>query len=600
MKTLRKVLTVFILGCVLSAVSVASAEDISFFAEVSQNQVPVNSTIRLTLTVTGDQFVDPVQLPPIDGFDVQYVGPATRVSIINGRSSSSRSFNYVLHALREGTFTIPSLSIEVGGKTYSTQTITIEVTGADTLPGGAGGPDLQNRIFVVMGSPKKEVYLNEKIPVTIKMYVSGLTASEISYPEVAHNGFEMDEFPKPQRYEQVIGGVRYNVLDFKTYVYPSRTGVLSLGPAKVSCQILQRTQEAGASPLDRFGGLFDNDDLFSGVFDYYSKTPMTLESTDLQMDVLPWPPEGKPADFTGAVGEYTFEADVSPKEVKVGDPITLRVKISGSRLAGLKPPSLQDGNGLKVYEPIVREENGSKILEQVIIPTSENVTLLPALNFSYFDPEAKQYKTATAGPFPVKVSAGSEDENFKIVGLENRMVPVHEEVIGRDIIFIKEEPGAFIPVGYRVYADARYWGFGILVLGLGLFLFLYYRQRQRLKTDIGYARKLQAPRKARAALKKCENFIRGRNTDDFYNIVFQTLREYIGDRFHRVSGGLTFPEVQSLCRAENVPEPVVEKIRQIFDTCERIRYASVKPDSGGMGRDLQILREIIDYLERHK
>ena len=91
-----------------------------------------------------------------------------------------------------------------------------------------------------------------------------------------------------------------------------------------------------------------------------------------------------------------------PTNVAVGDPITLKIQISGRGALdslAIPEPSWRD---FKTYPPSSKVETsdpfgiqGTKSFEQVIAPQNTDVKELPPFNFAYFDPEQKTYKTLT-------------------------------------------------------------------------------------------------------------------------------------------------------------------------------------------------------------
>ena len=369
----------------LTVWSTAWAEDPSVEATVSANKISLKEAAQLTLTVHGGKDIraDAPELPKIDGFDARYVGPSTRISVINGQYSSERSFVYNLFPAKTGRIQIPSLTVQSNGQDYTTRPIEVEVVdgqataleGQAAAPGPAQGAseNLQDRVFMAVSVPKTEVYLGEKVPFTVKLFIAQLPMRNVQYPKMDKNGFAMENFPQPQQYSQVLNGMKYDVVEFKTFIYPTQTGDLTIGPVNIEGGLLYKGQGRRAP-----GGLFD-DDFFSGFFDNYQERPLTVNAQALRVKALDLPSEGKPADFTGAVGQLDFTASIAPAQVKVGDPVTLRMTVSGEgNLKSIQMPVL-NSNVFKTYDPQIKEEGNAKTLEQVIIPTNEKVTGVPVL-----------------------------------------------------------------------------------------------------------------------------------------------------------------------------------------------------------------------------
>jgi hypothetical protein len=591
----------------LGAPAPARAEDISVGATVSANRINLGASAQLMLTVRGTQKVDPVNLPAIDGLDVRYIGPQTQVSIVNGNYTSSKTFIYSLFPNKTGQFKIPSLTLSIGGQEYHTDPIDITVDDAPAAQGNAtaaadpsGGEmtaaSLKDKILLIMGTSKSEIYVGEQVPVTIKLLYTGVTISEIQFPTFDYMGFSKEDFAQPQQSQQVINGVGYNVVDFKTFVSPTRTGELTLGPAKLEANLVYHK----ASQTTPFGSTGFANDIFDSFFNTYEKRALTATSQPLKLNVLPLPEEGKPENFSGAVGQFDFNVTVGPAEVKVGDPVTLRMKITGNgNLKSITLPPFNDPK-FKTYDPQIKDEGNTKTLEQVIIPKSEDIKEVPAQYFSYFDTQEKQYKTIRQGPFPISVKAPQPGEEFKAVGFESTTpnVTVKEE-LGHDLVFIKERPGILRPHGYHIYKTVWFWLLTLIYLtAWGVALGMYFIRR-RLTTDERFARKFKAPRQAREGIAQAQVYMMQGRVKEFYGAVSKTLKDYLGNQLHMPPGSMAFDSLASVLRSKKINERIIQSIKTIFEAADMVRFASVHPDDASMAKTFESLKIIIDDLERH-
>lgn len=580
-------------------------QDVTFTARVDRKVVPLDSQTQLMLTVTGAQAVSPIKLPLIDGFDVRYLGPATRVSIVNGVQSSSVSFMYNLYPTKTGRFEIPAFAINVDGQMYTSEPISVEVIEASATTGqnpAQSAQSLAEKVFIVMGTPKAEVYLYERVPLTIKLYVNNLQVKDIQYPEFGHEGFTVEEYQEPRQYEQVIGGIAYRVVEFNTYVYPTREGKLALGPAKLSCNLLIKSSSSQRG--EAFERLFD-DELFDGIFGTYEIRPITVESADLAVTVNPLPAAGRPADFSGAVGRFQFEMTAGPDELKVGDPITVRMTVSGDgNLKTVNMPDiknfLKDKTAFKLYDPIISEKDGKKVLEQVLIPAHERITEIPAVTFSYFDPQQKKYETVTRGPFPISVKPLAPGEGLKVVGLQETPAQnrTGEETLGEDISFIKERLGTWSRKDAWAYRSPLFWILVAGVVGAWGFLWGLFRFTDRIRTDERFARRMLAPAKARKGLQRTEELLNQGKAKEFYDSLFKTLQEYFGNKLHLPAGSVSVDEVERHLKGKNIDGSALEQLKEVLAECDRVRFGSLPPDPSKMREHDQAVRQIIDYLER--
>jgi hypothetical protein len=573
----------------------AWGQDIYFHAEVSRGRVALGEQVLLTLTTEGTQDVAMIELPRLEDVDAEFRGPSTRISVVNGRYSSSKSFTYSLFPRKVGQFTIPSISVEISGKTYTSDPIPIAVVSSDA-PQGPAGPDqanisnIEEKIFLVLKVPKKEVYLNEKLPIKIMLFIAGLAVSEIRFPELDRTGIEVEKFGQPPQYQQVINRVRYHIVEFDTNIYPTRAGEIPLGPATVDCNI------AVPSPSGRHS-LFD-DDFFDSFFDRSEKRPFRAISGQERLSVLALPQEGRPADFSGAVGQFSFDISVSPVEVRVGDPITVKMNLSGDgNLKGVDLPAFKNPDRFKVYDPQVKEEGGVKKLEQVIIPESSDVRQIPAVRFSYFDARLNKYSMIEKGPFTITVDEPKEGEGLKVVGIGRSVDIVAPEVLGQDIIFIKDIPGKFYARGRQVYQS---WLFIVMVLaGLSVWTALYvlYRRTHKMETDVVYARRLLAPRQARKGLAEAKRLLDAGEYKKFYDALFKVLQEYFGNKLHLPCGAVTFDFVREKLPVHTDSVHLGE-IQKTFEECDAVRYSSAEARAPQAQGSYERVERIIDFWER--
>jgi len=585
---------------VFSLVTTGWAEDISFEATVDRKSVQLGSFFQLTLTIKGDQSVAPLELPEIDGLQSQYIGPSTRVSIINGQYSSFRSFLYHIYPTRVGKIKIPSLAVTIKGNEYQTQPTDIEVFSENTnVPIDQAQSQqkisLKDRIFVIMGIPKDTYYVNEQIPVSIRLFVNNLNIKNIQYPEFEHTGFTVGEFDKPKRYKQVVGGVKYDVVEFTLPVYPTREGTLPLGPTRQVCEIVFKgSEDQGRS---RFG--FFDDDFFDSFFGNYDVRSLTLESSEVTLNIRPLPQEGQPDNFDGAVGTYDFDMNINPKEVNVGDPLTLRMRISGDgNLKAVQFPSFDNQGLFKTYDPQIKEEGSAKVLEQVVIPKTADIQEFPLVRFSFFDPKENQYLTISKGPFLLKVNSLGKGEDLKVIGLDKEgQVFYKEEELGKDIVFIKELPGHLQSQGFVLAKNILFWVMIALLFFIWSSLWIIHGIVHKIKTDQVYARKLRAPRYARKGLTQAKGFALKGDQVRFYDTIFKTLQSYLSDKLHMQAGAVTIEKVRENIQQRGIEENVVDNIKDVFSSCEMVRYASIRSDEKKMNAVFELTGEIIDILE---
>jgi len=594
-----------VLMIVIVSASLCLAQDINFEVHVDRNKVSLGSSLKLNLTFHGTQDFSAPDLPEMDGFSWRYMGPSTRMSIVNGRTSSSVTHIYTLVPLKVGIFQIPSLSIEYKGKTYTSDPIQVEVIQGPVgqpMPGQTGedkAQGLEDRIFLVMQVDRQSAYVNEIIHLMSKLYINNLAIRDIQYPEFGHDGFSVDKFAEPRQYREVFNGMAHDVIEFNTDIFGMRPGELKLGPAELKCNLIVRKESRR-----RRSSLFDDDffgsDIFNDFFGRYEAHPLNLKSIDIPIQILALPQENKPDDFTGALGNYTFSLEADPREVKVGDPITLKMIISGNgNFKTVTSPSLDFKDDFKIYEPEVNQEPGRKTFEQVIIPKDHNITEIPEISFSFFDTASGEYKEIIAPVIPITVNPLPKGEELKVFEVPEEGVAMFRkrEILGRDIIYIKDSPGRLRPKGRFLCQNKLFIAIQFLPILAIISILIFQKRKERLQIDIRYARKLRAPRKAKKNLAHAQRLLDSKEPDKFFDAVFKTLQEYLGDKFHLPTVGITSDVVEELT-SRSIDKEIIEMLKECFNSCDRARYAPSSITKEEMYNTFKLLREIIDRLER--
>jgi tetratricopeptide (TPR) repeat protein len=561
----------------------AQAAPITVEATVESNDVIVGEPFALTIKVDGAQNVETPPLEGLDGFRADYLGPSTQVSFVNGQVSSSISHRYRLIAERPGEFTIGPFTVEYGGQRYQTGTIPLRVAAAPqrrqvAAPGGA-----QNLRLVVTPA-KAEVYVGERVDLAVTLYVGNIRIRELQYPVFSTDGVTVGKFGKPEEGSEVVGGRRYQVVRLRTTMTPVRAGPIDL-QATMAMQVL--TNRRGGDPF------------FEQFFGGEAK-PVELRSDPVQLNVLALPDAGRPADFSGAVGQFDFNLTANPTELNAGDPVTVRMEISGrGDLATVSPPPIPVGNQFRRYDPQpVKGEDSAerRVFEQVVIPNAAGIAALPAAAFSYFDPEARTYRTITRGPVPLTVRAAAAGKAQVLDAAPAAPAAPAAQPLGRDIVYIKDAPGALRSRGAALYQ--RSWFVVLQLLPPLLFAgaWAYVRRRERLAADPRLVRFRQAGREARRALAALQAQAAGDPT--FYDALSAALAAYLGAKLDLPPGAVERDRVAARLTANGCGATVGERAGALFDVIERARYAPSGDAAAERATVLRLAGELIDGLER--
>ena len=257
------------------------AKEVSFEATVDSDTVCVGRPFGLSLVFNSTQQIPAPELPRIGGFQSQYVGSSTMMSVANGQVSSSVTHRYSLLAKKTGQFTLGPFRIEHNGDTYVSNPITVEVT-KDLVrnePRQDGvqpqTEDLDNRIFLVIQLGKNKACVNETIPFTAKLYVTELSVRDIQFPRIDHECFSVGPFGPPRQYREVIGGTAYDVIEFNATVTGLKTGEFRIGPARLGCNLVVKREGSRQHQM----------------------RPLQIKSTDIPVTIVDVTQENQSAEF---------------------------------------------------------------------------------------------------------------------------------------------------------------------------------------------------------------------------------------------------------------------------------------------------------------
>jgi len=570
----------------------AWAEDVSFEATVNENKIGLQDMIELTLTVHGSKSdLKPITLPLMDGFDARFVGPATRYMIVNGVSSSERSFVYNLFPSKIGHFQIPALEMSVEGKVYHSSPIDIDVVDKVVDSGASADAQeantqqgIEDKVFMRSSILPKEVYVGEKTPLEMKVFVNGLSMQLAGAPYVAPDGFAADTTANMIRSREVLNGINYDSLRFNTNIYPLRSGVLKVGPFTAQGELIYRAKESN--------------DLFGDFFARTQSRPITLNAAPVSVNVLPLPLEGQPVHFDGAVGQYDFKASVGPLTVKVGDPLTLHMSITGNgRFKNLKFPVLNSPD-FKTYDPQVKDDENGITLEQVIIPTSKDITQIPALAFSYFDPREKKYKTITQGPFPVKVIAPAANDEFKAYGFVDKSKSASDKPVIVKFDGINHLIQWVLNRVLSLLKNLFFW-IALVVIVMGWLGFYWWGAfQERLQKDEKFARQWKADAKAKELMKNTKMQLEQKSSKGFYGSLYKTLNDYLADKMHLPVASLTWDIIETALKVRSVDGQKLQLMKELMERCDLVRFASATISQEQMSQDFASLEDLMNYLPK--
>ena len=425
----------FLIGITAGILTVgfAFADPPSVTAVLSNSEIVVGETVELQIKVTGPGDANPPEEISIDGLEIHATGQSRQFEIHNFSTSSSVTYNYTILPLKAGRFTIPPQTVRAGGSLLRTPALTLNV--ADS-PGHLSNAQpsrgtqsqsvhASDLVFAELIVPKKTAYVGEIVPVQIRMgFDPRVRPRLVEAPEITGQGFTAQKLQESGQTSDTINGRPYDVVTYKTAIAAAHAGKFELGPVKAKAQVLVPRARSAPRPRSRSPfDLFDLDDPFSDPFfsnpfaQMGERREVEIKSEPVALEVKSLPPNAPPS-FSGAIGNFTMLTDAKPKDVQVGDPITVTTEISGrGNFDRVNAPAVEDERGWHKYPPSSKFKqddevgiSGTKTFETVLSPNEKKQTL-PLLAFSYFDPIKEHYVTLRSEPVAINVQGGAAAPN---------------------------------------------------------------------------------------------------------------------------------------------------------------------------------------------
>lgn len=562
--------------CLLLAQGLRAA---SFTATVDRNVVPVGETVTLSLTFDGVRPQSTPALPHIPNFAFQGVSQANSITIDNGQTSQRFTYNYVLIATQPGETTIPTIQAVAGAQVLTSQPINLNVVAAIR-------PATPAPAFLRLTATKTNVYLGEAFPLEIHLYFQHM--DDARYPRLHAEGFSVVQSEEPVRTQTQVGGVGYNLFTFKMAATPARVGEIQLGPADCTLTILVPLPR---NPRDPFAGFFGPN---------YQRFPTNLQSAPVAMRVLPLPTENVPPTFNGAVGTFTMAVSAGPTNVAVGDPVTLKVTISGrGRLDGLMLPDQPQWRDFNTYAPNKKIESsdplgvaGTVSFEKVLIPQNHEIRMLAPFEFSFFDPAQKQYRVLTSPAFPLNVRSAA-------VAAAPPPVPTNgtaraDQQAADDILHIRAQFAAGA-TGALLIRQPWFVALQAAPVCAWLALLIARKRREALANNPKARRQREVARRVRDGIKELRTLAAAQNSDAFFATLFRLLQEQIGERLDVPASSITESIVDERLRHASLPPETLAELHELFQMCNQARYAPQKTSqelSAIIPRGEHVLRDL--------
>ena len=583
---MRKVILFFIL---ISTVIGAWADNITFTANAPEVVVS-GDQFRLSYTINSQKVRD-FRAPSIKEFEV-LMGPSrstqSSTQIINGNvtSTSTITFTYILMAGKEGTYKIPGATIVADGNNYTSNSVEIKVLPPDQSSGAGSGNSRNSsrnqansgkitdkELFMMATASKTNVYEQEAILLTYKIYTQvNLTELRGDIPDL--KGFHTQEVELPNQKTWTLehfNGRNYNTTIWRQLVlFPQQTGKIEIPSVTFEGTVSQMV--ASADPFDAF---------FNGG--NYVNITKNLVTPKLTINVKELP-AGKPANFSGGVGEFTLSSSISTQELKTNDAVTIKLVISGTgNMKLINTPEVGFPQDFEIYDPKVDNKfnltrnglAGNKVIEYLAIPRHAGTYTIPPIEFSYFDLKSQSYKTLKTDAYTLNVAKGEGNADQVVANFTSKE---DLKVLGQDIRYIKTGDTRLTQKDDYFYGSTSYWLWYIVPLVLFIAFMVVYRKQAMENANVAKVRTKKANKVATKRMKNAGKLLAEKKSEAFYDEVLKALWGYISDKLSIPVSQLSKDNIEEELQKHQVADELIKEFINNLNDCEFARYAPGNQD----------------------
>ncbi|TGN26607.1 BatD family protein [Empedobacter tilapiae] len=378
----------------------ALAQQISFKSDAEKTQVSLGEAFSVGFFIesnTDSYTIDqPMKYPQHKGLQIVGEQRSQNVSYVNGRGIIEDGIVLAFVAEKEGKYRVGSAKIVINGKTYTSKPVDVVVKGSGLVHNNFKSSTSQP-VFLQSKVSKTNPYVNEQVGLSVKLYVKDL--SYLNRKQNFRQGNLDGLSPKivkssPENIKQeIVGGKQYFSEEIaRYYVFPQKPGKIEIDPFSVDV-VLPTT---------------------------YGAEPVEVRSNSVVINAKALPEEGRPKNFSGAVGQFKMNASVDKKEVSTNESVNFDVEIIGTgNFNTINLPEINTPKNLEKFAPKKRDayktyDTGmkGKIAEQtVLVPNYGGEYTISPVEFSYFDPAKEKYITLKSDSINLSVSGSNQSNN---------------------------------------------------------------------------------------------------------------------------------------------------------------------------------------------
>lgn len=549
--------------------SLFAQNKVDFVTTVSKSELGVHQRFKIEFTVN-KQGADEFELPDMKDFEV-LSGPSSSInqSWINGKASYEQSYIFILKPKRVGIYTIPAATIEYRGKRVKSNPVQITVLHESEVPKDPNDPYYiaSQNIHLSAEISNEQPYVGEGIYVVYKLYFShqiGFSNWQIKdVPQ--YNGFwnQDIEVKNPEVQYTTYKGEKYRYIILKrALLIPQKSGKLDIDPIEMEIAVGVPTGRG-----DFFGNAITQ------------RVNYSTSSGQRKVAVKDLPYENRPADFTGAVGEFDFLVTASKDILRANETTEIKVQVSGKgNLKLFEIPKIETPTELEVYTPEHKENvkttlsglSGKITDTYTVVPEFKGKYKIPETSFTYFSLKDKAFKTITNEPLIIDVTEGkispsaaatevvvtpgkqivmATDKNFRFIQYRTSFEPVVKEVFFKSNIFYLLLFLPFIAIPIGIYIG---------------------KKKAKRDGDLVGKRLRKADKLAKKYLSQAKKQLGKKEA--FYISLEKALHNYLKATLNIETSDISKEKISEILQGRKVDIDTIKDFIEVLNDCDFARY----------------------------
>ena len=589
---------VLLAGMLAIFAGIADARDIGFTLRLKDNRPAPGRQTYLEMVFPDALDVPAPEVSFIKGVSITYDRWNLGKALVGGQEVPALIYTYKIAGLRKGSYAIGPITFEYKGNIYRSNAVVMDVgappPAGEAAPSGVHAVGISKRIYLVLEVPKTTVFVNERVPIALKFYSDWFNIDNMAEGAIKGDNIIIDDSVTKDSKVIEKDGVNYMMIQRPAAFTAPAAGRFTIKPVTVTVDAVIYDKDDLRSKLNT---LNDNVAFYEEFVGPSKKRTIELSTEAVDIIAVPLPTEGRPEDFTGAVGDFSFDLSASAAEVRLGGEITLTMTIKGpGNYSSVSLPRMRKEAGIKLYEPRVIRGGNSVIYEQVIRVQSPDVKEIPEAVFTFFNPVGKRYISTRKGPLKISVTAPGPGETAMAEKAKEKAKEKAEEKKGW-VDGLKEVSSDLRRRDIPLYRKRSFLPFETLPLLIALAGACVYAVMRYLQRHPLYAASFAASRKAREGIIRAQSMISRGSPQEFYNLLFRILQDYLGTRRLKPSEGVTSRIIDEI-DTSGIGQDVIDRIRKVFYECYIAKYTQGSFGPDDMRNTLDAVTYIVENLNR--